>query len=170
MSSDPSILKSTSGSWCLGQVASMREITGNAFRWVNAGMTVRFLRGRKMETYEALFDECAAALQFPWYFGENGNAFDECMSDLSWLPPKAGYLFIVTDPGRVLQRIADDGLSWLVGSLGRAAAVWSRPVSEGQPWDRPAIPFHVLLQAEGRADLAVERWRTSTAEVTWIEE
>src|SRR6516225_4211960 len=60
MSSDPSILKSTSGSWCLGQVASMREITGNAFRWVNAGMTVRFLRGRKMETYEALFDECAA--------------------------------------------------------------------------------------------------------------
>lgn len=27
-----------------------------------------------------------AAMQFPYYFGYNGNAFDECLTDLDWLP------------------------------------------------------------------------------------
>ena len=32
-------------------------------------------------------------------------------------------------------------------ALGRAAAEWSRSVREGEPWDRPPVPFHVVLHA-----------------------
>lgn len=48
-------------------------------------LTVRFLRGRKLQSESGMFDEFSAALQFPLYFGENWDAFDECMSDLEWL-------------------------------------------------------------------------------------
>jgi hypothetical protein len=48
---------------------------------------VRWIRGKKMASYSDMFDEISAALQFPWYFGGNSAAFDECLADLSWLPP-----------------------------------------------------------------------------------
>jgi hypothetical protein len=40
-------------------------------------VAVRFLRGRKMTTTASLLDEFSAALQFPYYFGGNWDAFDE---------------------------------------------------------------------------------------------
>ncbi|NKS34932.1 hypothetical protein GS488_04435 [Rhodococcus hoagii] len=44
---------------------------------------VRHVRGRRMPTVAALFDEFAAALQFPYYFGRNKDAFDECLGELA---------------------------------------------------------------------------------------
>src|SRR5947209_1850287 len=55
----------------------------------------RVIRGRKARTKSALFDEFAAALQFPYYFGENWDAFDECLTDLSWLPGDAYILLFL---------------------------------------------------------------------------
>src|SRR5258708_36947570 len=55
----------------------------------------RVVRGHKARTAAALFDEFAAALQFPCYFGENWDAFDECLTDLTWLPAEAYVLLIV---------------------------------------------------------------------------
>jgi hypothetical protein len=37
-------------------------------------------------TKEALLDELYKALLFPEYFGDNWDAFEECIRDLSWLP------------------------------------------------------------------------------------
>src|ERR1700684_1096403 len=62
---------------------------------------VRFLRGAKMETVPQLFDEFAAALQFPYYFGENWDALDECLADLEWLPG-SGFIVIFTEAQRLL--------------------------------------------------------------------
>src|SRR4051794_14218909 len=45
----------------------------------------RFIRGNKSRTAAAFFDESAAALQFPYYFGENWDAFHDCVTDLEWL-------------------------------------------------------------------------------------
>src|SRR5215831_6760717 len=61
----------------------------------------KVLRGRKMATVKDLFDECAAALQFPSYFGENWAAFHECMTDLSWLQATS-YVLIITDASEFL--------------------------------------------------------------------
>jgi hypothetical protein len=71
--------------------AESQQAAGQAiYGWSETRLVVRTLRGVKMQTVQQLFDEFAAALQFPWYFGENWAAFDECLTDLAWLPPEAG--------------------------------------------------------------------------------
>lgn len=156
--------------WCVALLCSVQEVTGHVNEWAEEGLVVRILRGRKMRGYSELFDEFAAALQFPWYFGENGNAFNECMTDLAWLPSQRGYAFIITEPGQVLQDTDDDGLSWLVRSLARCAAEWADPIQDGQPWDRLPVPFHVVLQVDDREnESAVKLWAAAGADVTLLD-
>lgn len=38
-------------------------------------------------TKNALLEQVASLLDFPEYYGVNWDAFEECMRDLSWLPP-----------------------------------------------------------------------------------
>lgn len=47
------------------------------FGWAEAGLTVRRVRGKKAHL-SGIVREFGAALQFPYYFGENSGAFDEC--------------------------------------------------------------------------------------------
>lgn len=127
--------------------------------WAESGLVVRIVRGRKMRTWEALFDEFAAALQFPWYFGENGDAFDECLADLGWLPPQSGYVIVMTSPIEVLVDEDSDALARLLASLTRACEEWAQPVELGEWWDRPPVPFHVVLHAPvGEASAITRRW------------
>ncbi|MFK0294166.1 barstar family protein [Streptomyces sp. NPDC090442] len=44
----------------------------------------------------AFMDRCAAALDFPAYFGANWDALADCLTDLSWCPPARGRLLVVT--------------------------------------------------------------------------
>ena len=46
---------------------------------------VRIVRGKRSHGSSELFGEWAAALEFPYYFGHNWDAFDECINDLDWL-------------------------------------------------------------------------------------
>jgi Barstar (barnase inhibitor) len=134
-----------------------------AWRWTAAGMTCRVLRGAKMRTESACFDETAAALQFPDYFGENWAAFDECLADLSWLPARALAL-IVTDAEQVLDAEPPQVFALWLEVLTRVAAAWAQPVAAGEAWDRPAVPMHVVLQIEGHL-LGVLRSRFAGAEI-----
>lgn len=61
-----------------------------------SGYVVRELRGPKMHTTMGVFDEFAAAFQFPYYFGENKDAFDECLRDLDdFVGEAAGYVAVI---------------------------------------------------------------------------
>lgn len=134
--------------------------------WLDAGLVVRLVRGRKMRTWQGLFDEFAAALQFPAYFGENADAFDECIADLAWLPPQTGYVIVVSEPDQLLADAGAGALDALVSSLRGAAEEWAKPVELGEWWDRPAVPFHVVLQsAKGDAAVVVKRWTEAGASV-----
>jgi hypothetical protein len=119
----------------------------SAWGWREAGLTVRTVRGRKMRTVSGLFDEAAAALQFPYYFGENWSAFDECLADMTWLPMNAGIVLTVVHPGEVLADAAHSDPGVLVRSMIRAAEAYSQPIESGEWWDRPAVPFQVVLQS-----------------------
>jgi hypothetical protein len=63
----------------------------------------RLIRGGKCRTWTALFDEFAAALQFPCYFGGNWDAFDECLTDLEG-PPASAYLLLISSAAHVLDK------------------------------------------------------------------
>lgn len=142
------------------------QAVGSAvFGWVESGLTARVVRGRKMRTLVGLFDEFAAALQFPLYFGENLDAFNECIAELETLPAGEGYVVTITEPDQVLVEAGPEALGWLARSLQSAAEQWSRPVELGEWWDRPAIPFHVVLAGEPDAiELAARRWSAAGPE------
>ena len=54
-----------------------------------------YLRGARCTTEDAFFNEISASFQFPYYYGENWPATDECLCDLEWLNPTR--IFVVVD-------------------------------------------------------------------------
>jgi len=67
-------------------------------------LTVRWLRGDRMRDIKGVFGEFAAALQFPWYFGRNSAAMNECLCDLDWIE-FSGIVIVIFDADQIL---ADD--------------------------------------------------------------
>ncbi|MBI5027084.1 MAG: barstar family protein [Nitrospirae bacterium] len=108
---------------------------------------VRVLRGKRCTTKSGLFDEFASALQFPYYFGENWDAFDECLSDLEWLKGNA-YIFLISQANEILSKESDEELQRFIDILKNIAEEWaiSRENDKEQP--RPAVPFHIIFQYE----------------------
>ncbi|MEH2414393.1 MAG: barstar family protein [Nostoc sp.] len=48
------------------------------------GTKVFYLDGKKINSKETFLSKAAEAMQFPTYFGVNWDAFDECITDLTW--------------------------------------------------------------------------------------
>lgn len=143
MTTDDMLFRSEEGRPLL--LAVTDDIAPAIQRWRERGLTVRRLRGRKMRTARGLFDEAAAALQFPDYFGENFDALAECLGDLpEWIDPGKGYVVLVTDADEFLRRDRSSRAAFeeVVGSVQRSL---SRPIASGEWWDWPAVPFHVVL-------------------------
>ncbi len=105
---------------------------------------IRNIRGKKCPTIERFFDEVAAALQFPYYFGENGGAFNDCLLDLDWLAGDA-YLIMIDD-AHLLMRDAPDGhFRGLLQIMADANREWMDP-NQYIPRDRQPTPFHILFR------------------------
>lgn len=84
-------------------VATESEVCDQLWQWQRSTKhgVGRQVRGRKCLTLAALFDEFAAAWRFPYYFGENWDALDECLTDLEWLPAQS-YLALVINAVHLL--------------------------------------------------------------------
>src|SRR5215471_3261980 len=116
--------------WLHVAATSKSQITD--FAWglsqVSNNFVVRFLRGNKMATLNDLHNEFSAALQFPWYYGENWAAFDECINDLDWLPADS-YFLIITDADQILRREDQQQFDYLIDTLAQAASEWAGETS-----------------------------------------
>jgi Barstar (barnase inhibitor) len=84
------------------------------------GMLVASLRGAKMRKREGVFQQFSTLLQFPDYFGENWNAFKDCVADLDWLRTK-GVLLVISQSELLLADGDPDELSVFVDILRHAA-------------------------------------------------
>lgn len=62
-----------------------------------------YLRGLRCKDEDDFFKEVSAAFQFPWYFGENWPAFDECICDLEWLCFKRIFM-VIEDFSQIFNR------------------------------------------------------------------
>ncbi|WP_067698305.1 barstar family protein [Nocardia jejuensis] len=92
---------------------------------IPAGYLARELRGRKMRTVADLFDEFAAAFQFPYYFGQNKDAFDECLRDLDdFVGPADGYVVVIRNAALLLADQPGER-AWFAEAVTDAATVWS---------------------------------------------
>jgi hypothetical protein len=146
----------------VGEFVKIGDLTN---LWVNEGLTVRAVRGDKMRSVSAVFDEFAAAWQFPLYFGQNKDAFADCMGNLPQ-PPGRGFVVLIVKPDEVLADAPARELEWLVRALNSAADEWGRPIELGEWWDRPAVPFHVVLDVGGPSGSAARKqWSRVGAEM-----
>lgn len=111
------------------------------------GFVIRCLDGRKMTVLDGVFEEFGKSLEFPDYYGRNSAALEECLNDLSWLSAP-GYVLLITDSYSLLVSEPPSELTWLLTLLKKVCEEWSRPISIGEEWDRPAVPFHVVFLGE----------------------
>ena len=117
-----------------------RESTNN-----RCMIVVRVLRGRKMRTVQALFDELSAALQFDKPFGENWNAVIDVITNIYiWMPGDA-YIIWVRDAQEVLCDEKPKSLRNFLEVMNDAGERWSKPVTDNRQYNRPAVPFHTIL-------------------------
>jgi hypothetical protein len=49
------------------------------------------------------------------------------------------YLVVVVDALRLLEAEPEDSFAVVVDSFAGAARQWAEPVTDGEPWDRPAV-------------------------------
>ena len=114
-----------------------------------SGATVRVVRGHRCVTKRALMHEWAAALQFPGYFGENWDAFEECLADRDGLTGEF-LVVILTSVDRVLEDEKAERATFLRVLKGAAAGAGGHPLrvlfqcDAGHEGEARAI-----LQAEG---------------------
>ncbi|MEU1952321.1 barstar family protein [Nocardia rhamnosiphila] len=112
---------------------------------VPLGFQVRELRGSRMRTLTALYDEFAAALQFPYYFRPNKDSFDECLFSIDdSLGEAEGHVLAVRDADQLL---ADEPKErgWFASVVEECADFWSSR----------EVAFRVILQREPEGVTAV---------------
>jgi hypothetical protein len=147
-------LTAPSGPWLHLLVATASETDDLRRAVEQAGpgrVAARLIRGRKSATAHALFDEAAAALQFPYYFGENWDAFFDCVTDLEWLRADAVVL-LFADAQQLLAKAAAKDVERFVTVLNETSRHWSEA----------GRAFHVLLQTTADEEAAThKRWQAA---------
>ena len=116
---------------------------------------LRFCRGRKMHNLQGLYDELSAAFQFPYYFGENWAALDECLNDLSWFISDA-YLLCITSADEVLKNEPAEEFEELISLLVRAAREWGGENPNLAVMGRSPTVFQTLVQVAPGSELVMQ--------------
>lgn len=115
---------------------------------------VRFIRGRKCTTKSQFFDETAAALQFPNYFGENWDAFNECFAELQSYGDKAAIVVAITDTDMLLVKESSREAGIFAEVVASALQCSNRAEKPSKP-----RPFHVVFQVTPQLESSTrKRW------------
>ena len=103
------------------------------------------LDGAAVRTRDSFLAALSTALSFPHYFGKNWDALQDCLTDLEWLTANS-YVLIFRSAD---QLFADAPIErrYFLQIMNLVAEEWAVPVALGEWWDRPAIPFHVILDS-----------------------
>lgn len=118
--------------------AAFPEVTKAA---AQAGLAVFCLDLAGVNEKAGFMNAVAKVLQFPSYFGFNWDAFEDCLTDLSWIGAK-GYVLLVQNLEN-FQQSAPVDMAMARTILQSAAAYWKRN----------RIPFFVELADADRAEL-----------------
>jgi RNAse (barnase) inhibitor barstar len=117
------------------------------------------VRGEKAVTSAGFFDELGAALQFPYYFGENWDAVWDCINDVSWL--RGPNLLVVFDSAHLLLRDSEDDFQQLMRLLPQVRDRWHEVSVADAAGGRRPLAFHALFSCDSQAlPMLTDRLRT----------
>lgn len=129
----------------IGETEQAKWIPSYFYSRPGSNICVRRLRGKKMQTVRAMMDEFSAALQFFAGFGENWHALEECLEYMDeWLPAE-GYILVIDDAEKLLYEEHPSQMSALLKTLHLVGEWWAKPIVDNGQFNRPKLPFHVLL-------------------------
>lgn len=100
------------------------------------GFQFFYINGKTITSKTEFFQASAAAMHFPDYFGDNWDAFNDCINDLSWLSAN-GYILLYTQPENFAN---SDPSEWSI-----ALEVFQDAVDY---WQKVEIPMYVLLKTD----------------------
>lgn len=150
--SSPNPLLSTSPPWLFS--ADLHDDADKVLieRAGRVGLVLE-LDGARARTLDGFFSVSADVMRFPEYFGRNWPALKDCLTDLEWLPAHA-YCLVFKNSD---QLFADEPIerSAFTSTMKVVGEEWATPVALGEWWDRPSIPFHVVL------DSGISDWNSS---------
>jgi hypothetical protein len=109
-----------------------------------AGWRPCYLPGRALASKADYLRACAEAFKFPSYFGNNWDALEDSLIDLSWLPAEHGYLVLYDDAGRFAAAAPDDFATAI--DIFRTAVAF---------WQTTPTPMAVLLRGLPKAALSL---------------
>lgn len=95
------------------------------------------LDGDTIQDKPSFLQACAAAMNFPEYFGRNWDAFEECINDLAWAPAK-GYVLLYDNVEHFARSAPQE---WETAYDILATAV--------NNWQKERKPFVVLFRKTG---------------------
>lgn len=105
--------------------------------------SVKMIRGDKCKTVVSLFDEFAAAFQFPYYFGQNWDSFNECLNDLEWMR-MSSYVLFINNINCLLEAEGEEEFNNFINIIEEMTKEWVN----GRSYDSfptTPTPFHVVF-------------------------
>lgn len=109
-----------SGVYVLAEGTSVADLEQFAH---GKGLAFFLVDGKAAHSKQKFLNVCAHALGFPEYFGDNWDAFEECLTDLSW-HDAAGYLVLLDNFESFFEQSPDD-FHIALQILEDSAAFWS---------------------------------------------
>lgn len=140
-------LHSIDSSWAHLFVAQDSEVDDLTAKYMASrdGRLIRVIRGTRSMTADRLFQEFAAALQFPYYFGHNWDALRDAFRDLEWKANRGCFLFL-THVDQVLEQ-QEGAFQVLTELFADTAKEWALPIENDPRGSRPAIPFRIIFHS-----------------------
>lgn len=93
-----------------------------------------------------LFESFRAAMQMPYRELTNWDALDEALADLSWLKPNS--INLILEGVGIFSRRDQQSFHALTSLLNAVGEEWAKPVTDGEWWDRPSVPFNVYVRRD----------------------
>jgi barstar (barnase inhibitor) len=122
------------GVWTLGSNLDAAELCSCLHA---AGWQCHIVDGSAVTGKASFLDACASTLAFPDWFGGTWDAFVDCLTDLSWLPPSRRVLAL----DAIGAFVAAGTPSWTTAvSCLRQATQW---------WSPTRTPLQVLVRSDG---------------------
>ena len=141
---DLSLLSIPQEPWVLQTYDSFEQLVAQVkTRVLNIHVVV--LEGKAMCGTEDFYNELTEKLKLPDYFGRNLNALDECLTDLEWLGLDGRALVVIVRDAEAMMHSDRELYDIFIGVMRDAGKEWSIAVTEGNEWDRPPVPFHVVF-------------------------